>query len=116
MKILNHLNNYPVNSLAKALQNHCNSLVSSPEQNHINQLEDLNKKLDSYTIDFSQNFRRCKSDDLKGEVHSYLTFEVYSLLYKDDILLISIISRKTEYEEAFSKCDASANSHPVMIN
>lgn len=115
MKILNHNNNYTINSLAKAIQDLCNTLVSSPEQYQIKHLEDLNRQLQDYTKNISQTYRKSKPDNFTGEVHSYKTFEVYSLLYKENVLLISIVARKTEYEAAFAKYDSLGNSKRVLI-
>jgi hypothetical protein len=116
MRILGHHNKTPNNNLVKAIQEHCRALLIAPHEHGIFQLEDLNQQLETFIYEISPQYPRCKAESLKGEVHSYLAFEVYNLLYNDEIPLISITSRKTEYEESFRDHDDSRYSGALEPN
>lgn len=110
MRILGHHNKPPINTLVKAIQEHCYALLIRPHEHDIFQLEDLNKQIETFISEISLQYPRCNSGGLKGVVHSYLTFEIYNLLDKNDITLISITSRQTNYVEAFRDYDNSRYS------
>lgn len=105
MRILNHQNKNLINNLVKAVQEYCNALLITPRRYEVLKLEDLNIKLNEFIREISPLYPECHPAQLQGEVHSYLTFEVYNLHYNDEKLLISITSRKTEFEEAFTDYD-----------
>lgn len=104
MRILGHHNKTPINNLVKAIQEYCYALLIAPHEHDIFQLEDLNKQIETFISEISPQYPRCYSGGLQGEVHSYLTFEIYKLL-DNNITLISITSRKSNYVEAFRDYD-----------
>lgn len=110
MRILGHHNKKPINNLVKAIQEYCHALLIAPHEQGIFQLEGLNKQLETFIREISPQYPQCKAERFQGEVYSYLTFEIYNLMYNDDTMLISITSRKTEYVEAFRDYDDSRYS------
>jgi hypothetical protein len=109
MRILSHTNNQPMNALGKALQERCGMLIASPESHGISSLGDLETLLEAYKAAVASQFARCNPQSLRSELHQYQTFEVYNLMYKERTVL-SVLSRKTEYQSAFQEYDDTKTS------
>lgn len=104
MRILDYQNKAAINKLVKVIQEYCQALLAAPQSHNIFQLEDLSNHLDLFIQEIGSHYPSCNPLGLQGAVNSYLTFEIYKLYY-NEIAVISILSRKTEFEEAFREED-----------
>ena len=101
----------PVNLLIAALQRHCMHLLANPEQYGVYSLANLEDKIFDFAKKNQAAYPRCKVTDLEVISNSSIISEWYTLLYKGEKSMISILVRPDAYEECFRELDKARTKH-----
>ncbi|MEO3405997.1 hypothetical protein AAFN85_18950 [Mucilaginibacter sp. CAU 1740] len=105
MKIIAATFKRPSNAFIAEIQQYCKALINASDVYRLYTLFDLQKLIDAKAASMSKE-RRCSTIEfLECEVHSYITFEVFNLIYDNDTVVISITTRKSPFETAFNDYD-----------
>ena len=95
----------PTNALVAAIQNYCVAIVKAPGENGIIDLDTLQVKLELFIDKEKHNYPKCNANLIETEVHSYKALQVLNLIQGEEKILISLCSRRSEYQRAFEEYD-----------